>query len=207
MANNESADTKPNPEKTSVRSIRWMLSALILLLVAGYTIALITGAIKDVNKIDLADLGLIALATLLVVALVNPGMLQRISIFQVGSIRLELSQIAQRQSDQQEALDGVRVVLGMLLPEPEQTHLVNLLNDKVPYQGGYPMRMELRHLRSLGLIRVRSSRTVEELRSNMHFDLSDYVRLTDLGQKSAQLIKDARETASRTGAEKNVPHQ
>ena len=184
-----------------------MLSALILLLVAGYTIALITGAIKDVNKIDLADLGLIALATLLVVALVNPGMLQRISIFQVGSIRLELSQIAQRQSDQQEALDGVRVVLGMLLPEPEQTHLVNLLNDKVPYQGGYPMRMELRHLRSLGLIRVRSSRTVEELRSNMHFDLSDYVRLTDLGQKSAQLIKEARATASRTGAEKNVPHQ
>lgn len=194
MAQDSSGDSKMSKKETSSLPLyRWVLTTLIFLLVAGYTIALITGAIKSANKVDAVDLGLIALAGLFIVALVNPEVLQRIRIFEVGSIRFELQQITKKQSDQQEALDGVRMVLSMLLPESEQNHLVNLLIDKVSrYGGGYPMRTELRHLRSLGLIRMRSDHTVEEMRSNMVFDLSDYVQLTDLGQKSAQWINDAR---------------
>lgn len=70
------------------------------------------------------------------------------------------------------------------LTREEQKHLINLLNDKASkYNGGYYMRKELRHLRALGMIEMRGDHTVEEMRSNMVFDLSDYVKLTDRGEE------------------------
>ena len=136
--------------------------------------------------------------------LINPQVLQRIRIFEVGNLRFELQEIKNVQSDQQDSLDGVRVALSIMLPKEEQNHLINLMNDKVSkYSGGYIMRAEVQHLESIGLIRMRSGHTVEEMRGDMVFDLSNYVQLTDLGRKAAQWINEAR--AAKTEASNNIP--
>ena len=188
-------ESRARKKTSSLPLYRWILAILILLLVSGYTIALITGTIKSADKIDAVNLGLIALAGLFIVALINPQVLQRIRIFEVGNLRVELNEVKEVQSEQQDALDGIRLALGILLPEKEQNHLINLLllNEKVKkYKGRSSMRTELRHLRELRMIEMRSDHTVEEMKNDKVFDLSDYVKLTDLGKKSAQWIKNAR---------------
>jgi hypothetical protein len=200
-------DAEPNEEIKAPRPHHWILAILILLLVLGYTIALVAGAIKSTDKIDAVDLGLIALGALLIVALINPQVLQRIRIFELGSLKFELQEVRIEQDAQKDALDGIRTVLSILLPKPEQDHLIYLLNNKATdYKGGYPMRTELRHLRSLGLIEMCPDKDgryhgIEEMRSNMHFDLSDYVALSDLGKKSAKWISDARTAAEERAKE------
>jgi hypothetical protein len=93
----------------------------------------------------------------------------------------------------------------VVLTADEQKHLDYLFRNKATdYKGGYTMRSELRHLRSLGLIEMRGSHGIEEMRSNMTFDLADYVRLTDLGRKSAELINEAKKAkADRASQEHN----
>jgi hypothetical protein len=159
MSSVSARDAGPNKEIKTPRPRHWILATLILLLVLGYTIALITGAIKSADKIDAVDLGLIALAALLVVALINPQILQRIRIFELGSLKFELQEVRIEQDAQKDALDGIRTVLSILLPKTEQDHLFYLLNNKATdYKGGYAMRTELRHLRSLGLIEMCSDK-------------------------------------------------
>jgi hypothetical protein len=208
MSNVTRRDAEPNKEIETPRPHHWILATLILLLVLGYTIALVTGAIKSADKIDAVDLGLIALGALLTVALINPQILQRIRIFELGSLRFELQEVRIEQDAQKVALDGIRTVLSILLPKSEQDHLFYLLNNKASdYKGGYVMRTELRHLRSLGLIEMCRDKdgryhVIEEMRSNMRFDLSDYVALTDLGKNSAKWISDARTAAEERVKEK-----
>jgi hypothetical protein len=208
MSNVSPHDAEPNKEIKTPRPHHWILATLILLLVLGYTIALVAGAIKSTDKIDAVDLGLIALGALLIVALINPQVLQRIRIFELGSLKFELQEVRIEQDVQKDALDGIRTVLSILLPKTEQAHLFYLLNNKAAnYKGGYAMRTELRHLRSLSLIEMCRDEDgryhiIEEMRSNMHFDLSDYVTLTDLGKKSAKWISDARTAAEERAKEK-----
>jgi hypothetical protein len=210
MSNVSPRDADPNKEIMIPRPRHWILATLILLLVFSYTIALVIGAIKSADKIDAVDLGLIALGALLIVALINPQVLQRIRIFELGSLKFELREVRIEQDAQKDALDGIRTVLSILLPKAEQDHLIYLLNNKATdYKGGYAMRTELRHLRSLGLIETCRDedgryRVIEDMRSNMHFDLSDWVTLTDLGKKSAKWISDARAAAEERSKEKEA---
>lgn len=208
MSNDSLREEAPNKEIKIPRPRHWILASLILLLVLGYTIALVTGAIKSADRIDAVDLGLIALGALLIVALINPQVLQRIRLFELGNLKFELQEVRIEQGAQKDALDGIRTVLSILLPKAEQNHLIYLINNKATdYKGGYAMRTELRHLRSLGLIEMCRDKdgryhVIEEMRSNMQFDLSDYVTLTDLGKKSAKWISDAR-----TAAEERVKEE
>ena len=208
MSNHSPREEAPDKEIKAPRPHHWVLATLILLLVLGYTIALVTGAIKSADKIDAVDLGLIALGTLLIVALINPQVLQRIKLFELGSLKFELQEVRIEQDAQKDALDGIRTVLSILLPKAEQNHLIYLLNDKAAdYKGGNAMRTELRHLRSLGLIEMCPDKdggyhVIDEMRSNMKFDLNDYVTLTDLGKKSAKWISEARTAAEERAREK-----
>jgi len=208
MSNDSPRDAEPNKEIKTPRPPHWILAILILLLVLGYTIALVTGAIKSADKIDAVDLGLIALGTLLIVALISPQVLQRIRFFELGSLKFELQEVRIEQDAQKDALDGIRTVLSILLPKAEQKHLMYLLNNKTTdYKGGNAMRTELRHLRSLGLIEMCPDKdgryhVIDEMRSNMQFDLNDYVTLTDLGKKSAKWISEARTAAEERAKEK-----
>lgn len=79
----------------------------------------------------------------------------------------------------------------VLIPKPEQTHLRNIANGKTKtYKGSGSLRSELRHLRSLGLIRKHSDRNIGELTSDGGaYDLADIVELTDLGQQWAAKLE------------------
>ena len=76
------------------------------------------------------------------------------------------------------------LLLPVLIPEPERKHLFNLADGKTKgYRGGGTVRSELRHLRSIGLVRKRADRHIGELRSDGVYDLAEVLELTDLGQQ------------------------
>jgi hypothetical protein len=78
----------------------------------------------------------------------------------------------------------IELLLSVLIPEPEQKHLLNIAEGKTQgYKGGGTVRSELRHLRSTGLIRSHSGRNVGDLKSDGVYNLSDFVELTELGQQ------------------------
>jgi hypothetical protein len=190
---------KPSP------LLNWVVAILIVLLVLGYTIMLITGTIKSADKLDAVALALIALGALLFVALINPQVLQRIRILELGGLKVELREVRTEQAAQKDALEAITTILSILLPKDEQKHLDYLLRNKAAaYKGGNAMRTELRHLRTIGLIEMRRNHTIDEMHSNMTFDLTDYVKLTDLGTKSAELINEAKTAkADRAKEEEN----
>jgi hypothetical protein len=72
----------------------------------------------------------------------------------------------------------------VLIPEPEQKHLLSIADGKTKgYKGGGSLRSELRHLRSIGLIRKHADRHIAELKSDGVYDLADIIELTDLGRQ------------------------
>lgn len=76
------------------------------------------------------------------------------------------------------------LLLPMLIPKPEQKHLLNIAHGRTQgYKGGGSLRSELRHLRSIGLIRKHPGRNIGELISDNVYDLADLVELTDLGKQ------------------------
>jgi Predicted nucleotide-binding protein containing TIR-like domain len=78
----------------------------------------------------------------------------------------------------------IELLLPVLIPEPEQKHLLNIAEGKTQgYKGGGTVRSELRHLRSTGLIRSHSGRNIGDLTSGGVYNLSDFDELTELGQQ------------------------
>ena len=76
------------------------------------------------------------------------------------------------------------LLLPVLIPEPEQKHLLSIADGKTKgYKGGGSLRSELRHLRSIGLIRKHADRHIAELKSDGVYDLADIIELTDLGRQ------------------------
>jgi CAP12/Pycsar effector protein, TIR domain len=76
------------------------------------------------------------------------------------------------------------LLLPVLIPEPEQKHLLSIADGKTKgYKGGGSLRSELRHLRSIGLIRKYADRHIAELKSDGVYDLADIIELTDLGRQ------------------------
>jgi hypothetical protein len=192
MSNDNPHETEQDETIKPSPPVNWVAAILIVLLVLGYTIVVISGTIKSADRIDAVDLALIALGALLFVALTNPQVLQRIRILEIGSLKFELREVRTAQAEQRDALEAITTILSILLPKYEQKHLVNLLRSNVTYHGGNAMRTELRHLRTIGLIEMRRNHTIGEMHSDMTFDLTDYVKLTALGRKSAELINEAK---------------
>jgi hypothetical protein len=76
------------------------------------------------------------------------------------------------------------LLLPVLIPEPEQKHLLNIADGKTKgYKGGGSLRSELRHLRSIGLIRKHADRHIAELKSDGVYDLAEIIEVTDLGRQ------------------------
>jgi hypothetical protein len=74
----------------------------------------------------------------------------------------------------------------VLLPLPEQRHLINLKRGRTAkYEGQGALREELRRLRELNLIQMRSGKTVAEIVDGRKIDLGQYVELTELGRSWA----------------------
>jgi CAP12/Pycsar effector protein, TIR domain len=88
-------------------------------------------------------------------------------------------------------MQDIGLMLSVLIPEPEQTHLLNIAAGKTKdYKGGGILRAELRHLRSMGLIRKHGDRHIGELTSEGTHDIARVVELTDLGRQWVARLKD-----------------
>ena len=86
--------------------------------------------------------------------------------------------------------EDMGLMLSVLIPEPEQKHLLNIASGKTKgYKGRGSLRSELRHLRSIGLIRKRADRHLGELKSEGVYDLADILELTDLGRQWVAKLK------------------
>ena len=82
------------------------------------------------------------------------------------------------------------LLLPVLIPEPEQKHLLNIADGKTKgYKGRGTLRSELRHLRSMGLIKKHADRHIGELKSEGVYDLADIIELTDLGRQWAARLR------------------
>ena len=82
------------------------------------------------------------------------------------------------------------LLLPVLIPEPEQKHLLNIADRKTKgYKGRGTLRSELRHLRSMGLIKNHVDRHIGELKSEGVYDLADIIELTDLGRQWAARLR------------------
>jgi hypothetical protein len=82
------------------------------------------------------------------------------------------------------------LLLPVLIPEPEQKHLLNIADGKTKgYKGRGTLRSELRHLRSMGLIKKHADRHIGELKSEGVYDLADIIELTDLRRQWAARLR------------------
>jgi len=73
-------------------------------------------------------------------------------------------------------------LVAKLLLAAEQRHLMNLHRGRTAkYEGQGALREELRRLRGLDLIRMKSGKTVAEIGDGRKIDLAHYVELTETG--------------------------
>lgn len=170
--------------------IRRITAITLITLSSLYTVLVLAGKIPESQRITATHLVLLAITGFLAVMLLAPKSLQRLKILELSGFKLELlERVRENQLKQSEAIDTIDMILPVLLPEPEQAHLVNLLNGTANnYKGGGALRSELRRLRSGRLIEMTGKGYVGELTSDKRFDLAQYVRLTNLGRRWATQV-------------------
>jgi hypothetical protein len=103
---------------------------------------------------------------------------------------VDIEEVRRTQVSQQDHLNMMQLVLPLLLPEPEQQHLLNLERGNTSsYQGNHALRTELRRLRSMGLLRKQEGRNIGDIKDDMKVDLRDYVSLTAVGKEWVKIIE------------------
>jgi hypothetical protein len=181
-----------NPQRSSIRmSIRLCVSGLIAALLLLYTLGIVTGMIPDGRKLDAATLALLGLGGLSILLLLQPELLARFKTFEVGGLKLELDQLREQQSEQKIELQNLRMIVPLLFPKSERKHLLYLRDGNTKaYKGGDTLRVELRHLRACGLIRMREHRRARDIPDGTTFDLAAFVELTDFGKQWLERLKE-----------------
>src|SRR5262245_10470539 len=181
-----------NPQRSSIRmSIRLCVSGLIAALLLLYTLGIVTGMIPDGRKLDAATLALLGLGGLSILLLLQPELLARFKTFEVGGLKLELDQLREQQSEQKIELENLRMIVPLLFPKSERKHLLYLRDGNTEaYKGGEALRVEFRHLRACGLIRMHQHRRVRDIPDGTTFDLAAFVELTDFGKQWLERLKE-----------------
>lgn len=169
--------------------VRAVTAIVVVALGTTYTGGVVFGWVDETNRIDPVTLGVLALSAVVLLLLVNPEAIARFRNLEVGSFKLEVEAVKERQTQQAGELDDLRLVLALLLPPNERMHLVNLVNGTTSgYVGRNILRTELRRLRSIGLIETLDGRTVTGIPETA-LDLGDHVRLTDLGRRTLSRLQ------------------
>jgi hypothetical protein len=199
MASGTQVDREPTPNRNSVLRL---IAILILLLVSAYTIAVIAGLSKD-RRIDGGTLGVIGIGALVATILFRPDLFERVTKLEVAGWKLE---IEKRQEKQDRQLNDIELILPLLLPATEQKHLLQLAEGKTAAdKGNHDLRTELRRLRTLKLIEMIGDKKVGGMADNLVVDIGQFVKLTDLGQRWVERIREieakSAETAETKGAD------
>jgi hypothetical protein len=189
--------TKNNIEDTGQKGhrsykYRVVLAVLIIALVILYTAAVVGGFVPEGRKIDTVNLTAIAIALVCVLILINPGIFDRLKMFEVSGFKLEmLERVREKQAEQERKLEDITLILPLLLPKEERKHLLNLAEGKTAeYKGCATLRVELRRLRTAGLIKSRPETFIGQMNDGSNLDLAKFVELTMLGERWVRRIKE-----------------
>jgi hypothetical protein len=165
---------------------RWGLVALAVIAATGALLRIFSpAAIGVAQGLDQTTLLYLAVAGGLL-------LLRQIKTFSLGQLKLEMiEKIRERQDRQEERLADIALILPLLLPNKEVNHIKNLF-ARAPgeYKGSHALRTELRRLASIGLVKRKAGRNIEDMKDGTKFDLGEYVDLTDLGRQWATMIQE-----------------
>lgn len=183
-------------------SQRWNAIAAVVFLIFSfaYTVGVILGYVPVDRRIDTVNLVLIVAVSALIVAWINPKLIERVSSIEWSGLRIKMLEVKQRQDIQETQLDRFSLVLKLLLPKSERDHLQVMAEGKTTgFTGSHELRTQLRHLRSMGLIRNSSGRLVKQIEDNTTVDLADYVKLTEFGRQWADSLKQIKAEETNDG--------
>lgn len=172
---------RPDDQQKPARLIAVLLCALTL----AYMVCAVAIPIPKERRLDVAELGILVLVTVVTAMLCMPSFFKRVKSLKFPGGELELLEKLQEDAQKnKEELDDIRFVLTLLLAPGELQHLKNLQSRQTgKYAGGGAVRAELRKLRTLGLIDNQPRRAIGELEDQMNMDLADLVHLTERGNR------------------------
>ena len=173
----------PGSRTTATRSLRFILGLVLAVALVAYVVAIVTDTVPPAQRVSVADLAVVLVVVALVALLIWPQALDRIQIFEVGGIKVQVRELEHQ-------LDEVRFVLRMLVTDHERDHLLNLeSNHTSKYQLSDGLQAELRRLRAADLIR--SKRYIHDMPGDgASFDLSEFVELTDRGRDYLRRMRE-----------------
>jgi hypothetical protein len=196
---------KPEGNTTRLSTYRTVIVVVLIILITGYSVSVVTGYIPAERRIDVPTLAVITFTIICIFLLMNPGIFERLKIFEVSGFKLEM--LEKKQLEQENIIS---LTLPLLLPKPEQEHLLNLADGKTAgYTGGDALRAELRRLRTAGLIRSHPNMNIGQLEDGKTVDLAEYVALEPLGERWVKRIREveqakAQEEIEEAKAEKEI---
>lgn len=179
---------KPDSAGTFEVATRWGLVGLALLAALGAVLRVFAPGMPSLpERLDQTTLLYLGVAGVLL-------LLRQVKTFSLGQLKLEMiEKLQEQQKRQEQQIADIRLILPLLLHDKEVRHIRNLfLRQTEKYQGSAALVVELRRLRSIGLIAKKAGRNIGDMRDGMTFDLADNVELTDLGQEWARLIEQIR---------------
>jgi hypothetical protein len=161
---------------------RRFLAACLGLLALAYTVGVLFGFLPEGRRIDLVHLGLLALVALVILLLLWPEAVGRVKLVEVAGVKVEMLELKEQQAVQSLQLEDIKLILPLLLPEAERKHLLILArNPSTQYKRTSLVKEELRHLRSLGLIKMKLNHTVGQLPEE--FELAEHFEMTERGRR------------------------
>ena len=202
---------KPEENTTRLPTYRTVMVVVLIILISGYTVSVVTGYVPAERRIDVPTLALITFTIICIFLLMNPGIFERLKIFEVSGFKLEmLEKVKEKQLEQENKLADIALTLPLLLPKVEQRHLLNLADgETADYKGSGALRAELRRLRTAGLIRSHPDMNIGHLEDGKIVDLAKYVALEPLGERWVKRIREveqaeAQEEIEEPKAEKEI---
>jgi hypothetical protein len=182
-----------NRELNNASSSPYRIGAVLVIvaMVIAYTVAVVVGLITPEHRIDAVTLAVIALAVICIFLLMNPGIFERLKVFEMSGFKLEmLERVKEKQAEQENKLEDISLILPLLLPKVERKHLLNLANGKTKeYKGSAPLRAELRRLRTATLIKSHPASHIGQIEDGSKVDLTKHVGLTPLGERWVRRIR------------------
>jgi hypothetical protein len=170
--------------------LRVLAAALLLVLSAAYTRGVITGTIGKDQRIDATHLIALVMVVAVSLLLVLPDLTKRLKTFELQGFKLELEKVRERQQRQEVELEDVRLLIPLLLPDPERELLTDLATRTgTEITGGDRRRAELRKLTSLNLLRRNPGRNIGDLKDGQTMLLADLLHVTPLGEQWVRRLK------------------